>query len=98
MHLVLTYVSGPAARRLAQGLVQARLAACASYWPIRSIYRWKGRVQTSSEYALQAKTARPAAAMAWLKKNHPYELPVILSLQPKAVSPAAISWAKQVSQ
>ncbi|MDE1798604.1 MAG: divalent-cation tolerance protein CutA [Candidatus Micrarchaeota archaeon] len=97
MRLVLTTVSSRAqARQMASALVSARLAACVSFHPVTSLFRWKGKVKFASEYALEIKTARPAAAMAWLGKNHPYELPALYSLKPSAVHSATRAWVKEM--
>lgn len=91
--LVLTSVStrGQAAK-IANELVKQRLAACVSFWPAGSVYRWKGTTEKSNEFALEIKTARPSAVSSWLKKNHPYSLPMILTLAARA-SPAYAAWA-----
>src|SRR5215471_13667729 len=71
------------AERLAQALVEKRLAACVSVAPgLRSHYRWKGGVETSEEVLLVIKTSRErfAALQAELEKIHPYEVPEILAL------------------
>jgi len=41
--------------RIANDLVGKRFAACANFFPNRSIYRWKGRVETADEYILLLK-------------------------------------------
>ncbi len=43
--------------RIAQGLVDERLAACVNIvGPVRSIYRWQGTVQAATELLLVIKT------------------------------------------
>lgn len=68
------------AARLAGLIVESRLAACAQYFPIRSVYRWKGRVESSSEFLVLAKTRNVLAdrLCAFIKDNHGYEVPEIL--------------------
>jgi periplasmic divalent cation tolerance protein len=63
---------------LAKTLVEERLAACVNvHGPMRSTYRWKGRVEVEPERQLVIKTTRErlAALEARLKTLHPYELP-----------------------
>lgn len=81
IHTVTTTVETEAdAARLAQGLVQARLAACVQVEPIVSHYGWAGALHQGPEFRLVCKTS-PAAAEAllqWLRTHHPYQLPQLL--------------------
>lgn len=71
-----------AAVALSQKLVKAKLAACVNYWPIESIYKWKGKIRHEKEYALLIKTAkkRAKAAMKFIRARHSYELPSIVAI------------------
>lgn len=83
------------AERLARGVVEARLAACANIVPgIRSIYRWQGQLQDEAELLLLIKTRAEHfnELAAWLKQHHPYEVPEVLSLPAGAVSSPYLSW------
>ena len=82
--LVLTNVpERAAAERLADLLVEKRLAACVNILaPCRSVYRWKGTVQHDEEHPMLIKTTAeryPALEQA-LRAAHPYELPEIIAL------------------
>ncbi len=68
------------AEALAAGLVEARLAACVQQMPIRSTYRWEGRVVRDEEWLLLIKTtaARYPQVEAWIQEHHSYEIPEIL--------------------
>jgi periplasmic divalent cation tolerance protein len=74
------------ARKIARHLVDNRLAACVNIIPqIESIYRWQGKVDSSREWLLLAKTTQerfPAVRDA-IRKLHSYELPecVVLNLE-----------------
>jgi periplasmic divalent cation tolerance protein len=71
------------AERLARDLVDRRLAACVNIVPgIRSVYRWKGRVEAASEQLLVIKTRveRFEALREALVAGHPYELPEVVAL------------------
>ncbi len=62
--IVLTTVGlKEAADRLAQQLVEQRLAACVNIvGPVRSVYRWRDKVENEAEYLVLAKTTAEAAA------------------------------------
>lgn len=68
------------AARLAGALLESRLAACVQYHAIRSVYRWKGRVERASEFLLAAKTRKSLAGRlaALIRARHTYEVPEIL--------------------
>ena len=83
------------AARLGHALVEEKLAACATLIPaVESIYRWKGRVESSSETMLLLKTgaAQLAALEARLNELHSYETPEFLVLPVDAGSHAYLRW------
>jgi len=72
-----------AARKLAQLLVEQRLAACVNVLaPCSSVYRWQGRIETATEVPVLIKTvaSRYSRVEAAIRANHPYELPEIVSV------------------
>lgn len=72
-----------AANKLAQLLVEQRLAACVSVLPqCTSVYRWHGRIETAAEVPVLIKTvaSRYSRVEAAIRANHPYELPEIVSV------------------
>jgi periplasmic divalent cation tolerance protein len=84
--VVVVLVTAPdeaVARRIAEGLVEGRLAACVNLVPgIRSIYRWEGALQDDREMLMLIKTAseRLDALTARVHELHPYDLPEVLAL------------------
>ncbi len=86
---------GEVAVTLARGLVEQRLAACVNMIPgVRSIYRWKDKLEDDRETLLVIKTepGRYADVEAWLRAHHPYEEPEILALPVVAGSPSYLAW------
>jgi periplasmic divalent cation tolerance protein len=70
------------AQALARGAVEARAAACAQIaGPVTSVYRWKGAVETASEWQVLFKTtgARYDALEAYLLAAHDYDTPEIIA-------------------
>ncbi len=87
--------SEEAAAGLAEGLVEARLAACVQISaPIRSIYRWQGEVQRESEWQLWIKTTvdQQDAVADWLRDHHHYAVPELVFLPITAGLPAYLDW------
>jgi len=70
------------ALRIANAIVEARLAACVNVLPgIHSIYRWKGEIEQANEILLLIKTTqqRFPALRDRIKELHSYETPEIIA-------------------
>jgi periplasmic divalent cation tolerance protein len=84
-----------AAQRLADLVVEKRLAACVNILaPCRSVYRWKGAVQHDEEHPILIKTTAeryPELEKA-LRAEHPYELPEIVAVPVERGLPAYLEW------
>jgi periplasmic divalent cation tolerance protein len=68
------------AERIGRAMVEERLAACINILgPIRSIYRWKGAVETAEETAAIFKTTEERAGLliTRIAAMHSYEIPCI---------------------
>ena len=97
MDVLICFCSCPdtAAARIAEALVEERLAACVSLVPgLQSVYRWQGQLQREAEVLLLIKTtqARYPALQARLPQLHPYELPELLAVESAAGLPAYLHW------
>ena len=94
--LVLTNLPDRAsAERLADLLVERRLAACVNILaPCRSVYRWKDAVQHDEEHPMLIKTTaeRYGALEQALREGHPYELPEIIAVPIEGGLPAYLDW------
>jgi len=75
-----TVASAEDARRLAQRMVQSRLAACAQAEPITSHYVWQQSLREDSEWRVVFKTLPYAlpGLTRHLRAEHPYEVPQLL--------------------
>ena len=94
--LVYTTVSSKRfGRKLASELIKRKLAACVNIFAINSVYRWKGKIERAKEYALLIKTVKRKAkdVTKFLRENHEYELPCVISLHAKASEDFA-SWVE----
>lgn len=83
------------AERLAQRLVEERLAACVNVLPgMRSVYRWQGTVERADEVLLMIKTSseRLAALTERVIALHPYELPELVAVEAAGGSAAWLEW------
>ncbi|MGB9576904.1 MAG: divalent-cation tolerance protein CutA [Candidatus Micrarchaeia archaeon] len=84
--LLVTCKNEGEARKIALATVSGRLAACVNYWPVKSIYRWRGKVFREREWMLSLKTTtkKAAALNKKIRALHSYELPAIIVLSGRA--------------
>lgn len=83
------------ARKIAQHLVEHRLAACVNVLaPCQSIYSWEGGVEDATEIPLLIKTtaARYGMLEEAIHSLHPYEVPEIVALPVSHGLPAYLGW------
>ena len=95
-HLVLVTVGNDAnAGSIAEALLKAGLAACVNIVPnIRSIYRWKGKIENDTEFLLLIKTRAEhlSAVEETVRRLHTYDVPEILSVELSQGSKAYLDW------
>jgi periplasmic divalent cation tolerance protein len=96
--LLTTFADEAAAATVVRSLLDEHLIACGTLIPgARSIYRWKGAIEESTEVQVILKTSGEKASrcMVRLAQLHPYELPEIIELEPTAVSLPYATWIRQ---
>ncbi len=98
MEVLLIFTNMPdteSAQSLAAHLIEQRLAACVNILaPCRSIYRWAGALETTTEVPLliKATAANYAALETAIRARHPYELPEIIAVPVERGLPAYLDW------
>lgn len=92
--VLVTAGSEAEADRLARHLVDARLAACVSLFPMRSVYRWQGDVQSEPEWQLIIKTdlRQFEAITQAITQHHSYEVPEVIALPIVNGLPNYLNW------
>ena len=83
------------ANRIAEMLVNSRLAACVQVLPeIHSVYRWKGEVERATETLLLAKTTSDKfdELDRAVREIHSYDTPEIIALPVNAASESYLNW------
>ena len=83
------------ANRIAEMLVNSRLAACVQVLPeIHSVYRWKGEVELATETLLLAKTTSDKfdELDRAVREIHSYDTPEIIGLPVSAASAPYLKW------
>ena len=84
--------------KIANALVEGHLAACVNLIsPIRSIYRWEGKIWDEKEWLLIIKTQKDRfeALEKKVKSLHSYSVPEIVSLPIVEGSSAYLDWIRE---
>ncbi len=87
-----------AAQTLANGLIEGSLAACVNILPaMQSTYLWQGKCHTDRELQLFIKTTRQryTELEAYIRDNHPYDLPEIIAIPIEAGLANYLDWIKE---
>jgi periplasmic divalent cation tolerance protein len=90
-----TASSADEAQRIADALVERRLAACVNVLPgVRSTYRWKGAIERADEWLLVVKTRRERfeEVAAAIRELHSYEVPEVVMLELTGGDPRYLAW------
>ena len=86
------------AQKIAQALVERRLAACVNIvGPIHSVYRWKGTVESAPDRLLIIKTTAAAFPRVRdaVRELHSYELPECIVLPVEAGAVEYLKWIEE---
>lgn len=97
MRIVFVTIPPEAAPGFLRQLVEERLVAGGNIIPgVRSFYHWKGQVCDEPEAVLLMETAddRVAAMMERIQQIHPYEVPKILTFEPREGLEAYLHWVE----
>jgi len=104
MNIILFYVPYPSeqsALRSVKKLMSERMIACAnSFKGGISVYRWKGRVQTTNEIYVLFKSTQKHRGR--LKKRiaelHPYDIPCVLEIKTSSINAEFQKWVQAETQ
>ena len=85
------------ANKISRAVLSEKLAAYTNIIPgIRSLYRWKGRIESDKECIVIIKTTKSKTKklIRFIEDNHPYETPSISSLSISNTSKEFERWVK----
>ena len=83
------------ADKIARVLIDKKLAACVQIiGPIKSAYRWKGRIENAKEWICLIKTRKTLykKVESAIRKIHPYEVPEIIAMPIVAAGKDYLKW------
>ncbi|MGZ3536333.1 MAG: divalent-cation tolerance protein CutA [Thermodesulfobacteriota bacterium] len=99
--VLVTCGSEEEALKIANALVEEHLAACVNVIaPIRSIYRWEGKIWDEKEWLLTIKSQshRFAELEKKVKSLHSYSVPEIVSLPIGEGSSSYLNWLVEMTE
>ncbi len=101
MVVFVTCGSEEEAVKIAHALVEEHLAACVNIVsPIRSIYRWEGKIWDEKEWLLVIKTRRQRfqEIETRVKSIHSYSVPEVISLPITDGSSPYLGWLMEMTE
>jgi periplasmic divalent cation tolerance protein len=88
------------ARQIGKTLVKERLAACVNIHPVKSVFRWQGKIEEEEEVAMLVKTKAELAdrVIKRVKELHSYEVPDIISIPIDKGYPDYLKWIEETTR
>jgi periplasmic divalent cation tolerance protein len=84
--------------KLTTVLLEEKLAACVSAFPVSSRYRWKGKIERAEERQLLIKTSAPIGKLKKrIAESHPYDVPEIVAFEVKEGLAEYLAWMRKES-
>src|SRR3989344_711520 len=73
--------SSEEAGKIADDLLDKKMAVCCKFWPVQTRYLWKGKKEKGDEVFLLIETSKEKSkeVQDLIKKLHTYESPVVVS-------------------
>ena len=99
LSLYVAFADAEEAERIGRTVIEERLAACINILgPIRSIYRWKGTIESTDEVAAIFKTHhwRSDALIERIAELHSYDVPCIVAWPIDKILVSYADWVEDV--
>ena len=101
MRVLLTTIPKAQAKPLVRQLLELRLVACGNILQdAQSLYWWNGEIQEEEESVIIMETTDEQVEYARqaLMDFHPYDVPKILTFEPKSANKSYVEWLKKEVQ
>ena len=101
MNHIVIFITAPStdeAETIGRTLVEEKLAACANIVPgVNSIYRWKGKIESSKEALMIVKSRSSLLdrIIARVKELHSYSVPEIIAMPIAGGSSDYLNWIEE---
>ena len=98
MAIIIIYVTYPnmeEAQKIVNNLIKKKLISCSNFFPVKSSFWWKGKIDNSDEIVSVIKTRKQnwKKVKSEIKKMHSYETPCIIKIEVEA-NEEFESWVK----
>ncbi len=92
--IISTYPNKKSITKIANELVQNKIAACVNITKISSIYSWQGKIENASEYIALFKTTQKnkKSLKEKIKATHPYDVPEITEINITSINKSYLKW------
>jgi len=92
--IVSTYPNKKSITKIANELVQNKIAACVNITKISSIYSWQGKIENASEYIALFKTTQKnkKSLKEKIRASHPYDVPEIAEINITSINKSYLKW------
>jgi periplasmic divalent cation tolerance protein len=85
------------ARYLGLSAIEDKLAICADFWEVGSLYPWHGVMQDVNQYMVMMTTQKPLAEklVAFITGLHSYSIPMVGQCNVPLANPAYLTWTNK---
>ncbi|MES2315314.1 MAG: divalent cation tolerance protein CutA [Patescibacteria group bacterium] len=85
------------AEKLGKLILGEKMGACIDYWPIRSMYRWEGKLKQMEEVMMLITTFEQKIETVndLISKHHSYSTPLIGSVDVRRINRAYKEWMSE---
>ena len=92
-----TCATSEEAEKLGKLILQRKIGACIDYWPIRSMYRWEGKLKELDETMMLITTFEPKIETVTdlISKHHSYSTPLIGTVDVRRINRAYKEWVTE---
>jgi periplasmic divalent cation tolerance protein len=85
------------ARFLGLSAIEDKLAICADFWPVDSLYPWHGVMQEVTQYMVMITTQKQLAhkLISFITGLHSYSIPMVGECEVPLANPAYLTWTNK---
>lgn len=95
IQVITTTDSETKAEEIAKELLGKKASSCVQIFPVKSHYRWKGKIEKSNEFILFIKGKNFESIQKIIKSIHNYENPEIIELPITKGSSEYLKWINE---